>query len=71
MAMRILLKPDFEKELERAGLERTNITTATSRLWKAPNGVHITVPDHADEYPDSVLEDILRQLGLLYRRPKG
>lgn len=31
----------------------------------------ITVPDHADQYPDSVLEDVLRQFGLLYRKPKG
>ena len=69
MAMRLFSKADFEKELVRAELVRTDITTATSRLWKAPNGAHITVPDHAAQYPDSILEDVLRQLGLLYHRP--
>lgn len=69
MAMRLFSKVEFERELERAGLQRTDITTATSRLWRAPNGRHITVPEHADHYPDSILEEILRQLGLLYQKP--
>lgn len=69
MAMRIFAQIEFERELERAGLVRTNEVTATSRLWRAPNGRHITIPEHADRYPDSVLEDVLRQLGLLYQKP--
>jgi hypothetical protein len=71
MAMRIFKKIEFEKELERAGLVKTDQATATSRLWRAQNGQHIFAPEHADEYPDSILEDVLRQVGLLYRKPKG
>jgi hypothetical protein len=68
MAMRLLTKQEFEQELERAGLVKTDLVTATSRLWRAPNGRHMTIPDLC-QYPDSILEDVLRQLGLLYRKP--
>jgi hypothetical protein len=71
MAMRIFEQTEFERELERAGLVKTDQATAMSRLWRAPNGRHIFAPEHADEYPDSILDDVLRQVGLLYRKPKG
>ena len=69
MAMRIFSKKEFQAELERAGLSRTDSATTTSRLWRAPNGQHVSVPDHDGPYPDSILEDVLRQVGRLYRKP--
>ena len=71
MAMRLLSREEFQGELRRAELEPTDITTLTGRLWVTKDGQFISVPEHADIYPDSVLEDILRQVGRLYRRPEG
>lgn len=67
MAMRLFNKRDFQAELRRAGLEPTSITTTTGRLWKTKDGLFISVPEIEDTYPDSILEAVLRQVGLLYK----
>ena len=70
MAMRLFSREDFQKELRRAGLEPTDFVTQTGRLWETKDGQFISVPEHTDIYPDSVLEDLLRQVGRLYRPPE-
>ena len=69
MAMRLFSRDEFQNELRRAGLEPTDFTTRTGRLWKTKGGQFISVPEHAGTYPDSILEDLLRQVGRLYRAP--
>ena len=67
MAMRLFDKEAFQAELKRSGLEPTSITTTTGRLWKTKDGLFISVPEIEDTYPDSILEAVLRQVGLLYK----
>ena len=69
MAMRFFTLEEFEDELDRAGLERTDIITRNSRLWKK-DGYFVSAPRHPGHYPDSVLEGVLRQAGRLYYQPK-
>jgi hypothetical protein len=67
MPARLYTREEFEFELEKAGLVRTDRRTRTGRLWRTPNGRHISVPTHADCYSDILLDDILRRVGRLYR----
>jgi len=71
MAMRMLPAHEFYEELKRRGLEPTDILikSKTHRLWKDGRGWYISVPEHSDEYPDSVLDRILEQLDKLYHSP--
>ena len=69
MAMRLFTREEFQNELRRAGLEPTESTTRTGRLWRTKDGQFISVPEHTNTYPDSVLESLLRQIGRLYRAP--
>lgn len=74
MASRVAFPRDeFERELEKAGLEKTDFASKLTQVWKAPNGETITVPIR-DEYPEWMLDDLLEKLNLLYRpwdwRPK-
>ena len=66
MAMRLFSKKEFQSELERAGLEPTETLTKTGRLWKTKDGLFISVPETEDQYPDSILESVLRIVSHLY-----
>ncbi len=69
MAMQLMSRSEFENELRKAGLEPTEILTRTGRLWRTSDGQYISVPAHSETYPDSVLEELLRRVGKLYRQP--
>jgi hypothetical protein len=71
-AMRLFPQADFDAELRKAGLEPTDTYTAgkSHRLWKTKDGKFVTAPCHGGPYPDHVLDDLLRQVGRLYR-PSG
>ena len=66
MAMRLFSKEEFWSELKHAGLEPTEILTKTGRLWKTKDGLFISVPETEEQYPDSVLESVLRIVNQLY-----
>jgi hypothetical protein len=66
MAARIFARADFESELAKAGLTKTQFHSSLTIVWKAPNGETITVPV-LDSYEEWVLDDVLRKLNLLYR----
>ncbi len=67
--MRIFSAEEFYEELKKRGLEPTEIRTKTGRLWKDGKGWYISVPDHGDSYPESVLDRLLEQVGKLYHSP--
>jgi hypothetical protein len=70
MAMRLLNQRELEAELIRAGLEATEIRTGIARLWRCPNGMHVTVPDlGSGRIGDYILDDLLRACGTLYQGP--
>ena len=66
--MRLLSKDAFEKQLRDAGLKPTEATSATGKIWRCPDGQVVLVPNpREDRIPDSVVEVVLREVGLLYR----
>ena len=67
--MRMIPAEEFFQELRKRGLEPTEIRTKTGRLWKDGRGWYVSVPEHADTYPDSVLDRILERIGQLYVPP--
>ena len=70
MAMRLLQEDELHTKLKAAGLKETNEALSTSRLWDAGDGQFVWVPRREDgQYPDWILEDILRKVGRLY--PNG
>lgn len=66
MAMRLFSPDDFELELVKAGLKKTDTTSNTTRVWMAPNGETITVPV-LPAYWEWMLDALLIKLNLLYR----
>ena len=73
--MRLYSRDEFEAELRERGLEPTDITTKTGRLWRTRDGkVIISVPNPSPttgKYPDSILDRLLEQLKKLYEPPEG
>ena len=69
MAMRILTREEFQFELRKRGLMPTKVKTDTGRLWRTDRGQIISVPEHAETYPDTVLDALLEQIGKLYSPP--
>lgn len=69
MAMRLFSAAEFKAELERMGLKPTDIETDTSVIWHTPNGKPQAVPKLALDRgcPEFVLDELLRQVNLLYR----
>ena len=67
MAMRLLSQEEFDAELRKAGLEPTDITTLTGRLWRTEDGRLISAPVYDGKIPDSVLDQLLRRIDKLYQ----
>ena len=69
MAMRIYSREEFFAELKKRGLMPTQVQTYTGRLWRTDSGQIISVPEHSDSYPESVLDMLLEQVDMLYHTP--
>ena len=67
MAMQLLDKESFEKELRKAGLKPTDHTTSAGRIWETDDGNIVMVPEIRGRVPDSVLDTVLIEVNKLYR----
>lgn len=68
VAMRRYSKEDFEKELkEVCHLTYTDQTVGNTRLWKTKNDRYVTVTEDpaGGFYPDSYLDEIIKQVEIL------
>ena len=69
MAMRLYTRDEFEEELKKHGLQKTEFVTDTGCIWKTSDDKFIAVPNVYDDYekiPDCVLDELLKCLGQLY-----
>ena len=67
MAMRLLSQEEFDAELRKVGLEPTDNTTLTGRLWRTKDDRLISAPVYDGKIPDSVLDQLLRRIDRLYQ----
>lgn len=67
MAMRLYSRADFEDELIKHGLSKTDFKTAEFTLWMNDKGATFFLPTLGDSIPDYVLDRILEKLGKLYQ----
>ena len=71
-AMRLYTLKEFEDELRsKWKLERTDVTTATSRLWRTPAGKHVSVAmlPAGEAYPDCIIDGLVERLDALGENP--
>ena len=61
MAMRLYTKKEFEGELGKLGLSKTDYSTDTTYAWRTKDGKHIPVPllPRGQRYPDYILDKII------------
>ena len=70
MAMQLLDQQSFEKEIQKAGFTPTKKRSKLGRIWKAENGLKVIVPNIKESVPDFVLDEVLKEVGRLYRPPE-
>ena len=67
MAMRLMSRCEFEKELRKAGLVPTDKCSVKGRIWTTQNNKKAMVPNNKNNnIPDFVLERVLREVSRLY-----
>ena len=66
--MKLLTRDEKNAKLREAGLSPTDIFSNGHRLWRTQAGDQIWVPDEDDEYPEAIVDKILRAAGRLRYR---
>ena len=67
--MRMVPISDFYSKIHEQGLEPTEVLTITGRLWKHDSGFYISIPTDHDEFPQLLLDRLLRHLEKLNNLP--
>lgn len=62
MSMRIFSEAAFEQQLRDYGLAPTQNQTDSVRAWCDSNGEFVLVPYGLGQYPDYVLDEIIRKV---------
>ncbi len=60
MAMRLLTKVEFTKELQSRGLQQTEYQTDRTQVWEDKDGNQVFAPCDLTHYPDYILDEVLR-----------
>ena len=63
--MSLLTREEKDQKLREFGLKPTDRFLNGHRLWKTPIGYPIWVPDEDNEYPELLIEKVLRAAGQL------
>ena len=60
MPMQLFDEAEFEKQLEKHELTKTNERSSNFRIWQTKSGHPILIPGGLGFYPDSVLDQAIK-----------
>jgi hypothetical protein len=71
MSMRLYNQDEFFKELQRVGFKRTDQPAGEGhQLWlHEETDTFFSIPTHADQYPDWMIDEYLAGIKRLYKEP--
>ena len=68
--MHIYTEKEFKKKLRKYGLKPTAYHPGGCRIWETKDGSHpVCIEEGLPGYPESMLDDVLREMGCLYHEP--